>query len=339
MTPPRPAVDSNGRTRIDALDMTKGVLVLAMVVYHSLNYSQNYTLGFRYLPFLPPSFILITGFLISKLYFKTEAECDRRVFARLLFRGFRLLLLFTLLNVLTLLAGRGKFPDEPQGIGYLLDNWFEIYILGGGRFAAFSILLPIAYLLLLSPILLLINRWNRHVVPLLALGLVICCAVPTENGEPSFNLALLSAGLVGVVLGMVPAKRLCAMGRYWYVSCATYAVYIVVSALFWQSRFDQLFHSCLALAAIFSLCAAVGSNSPVASRVLILGKYSLLNYVLQIGVLQILVRLIGRVGPFSFFFFAQMASVLLFMIFCTEILNRTRKQSTTVDTLYRAILA
>src|SRR5213596_2263625 len=93
---PRPhAPRPSSRQRIDALDMTKGVLVVAMVVYHSFNYSTDYTLGFKYLPFLPPSFILITGFLISRLYFEPKPASDPGVHGRLLLRGFRLLLLFT----------------------------------------------------------------------------------------------------------------------------------------------------------------------------------------------------------------------------------------------------
>src|ERR1700758_2466346 len=86
--PPRPQAPRPGsRTRIEALDMTKGVLVVAMVIYHSFNYSTDYTLGFKCLPFLPPSFILITGFLISRLYFTPETPRDSRVYGRLLFRG------------------------------------------------------------------------------------------------------------------------------------------------------------------------------------------------------------------------------------------------------------
>ena len=46
------SMGAKARPRIDALDMTKGVLVVAMVIYHSLNYSTDYTLGFKYLPFL-----------------------------------------------------------------------------------------------------------------------------------------------------------------------------------------------------------------------------------------------------------------------------------------------
>src|SRR5438094_10319297 len=127
-TPPRrQASRRTPRQRIDALDMTKGVLVVAMVVYHSFNYSTDYTLGFKYLPFLPPSFILITGFLISRLYFTPEAARDSRVYGRLFFRGCRLLVLFTLLNLLTQLVGRHKAVGSPEGLRYLWDYSYEIY--------------------------------------------------------------------------------------------------------------------------------------------------------------------------------------------------------------------
>src|SRR5436189_5459360 len=116
-TPPRrQASRRTPRQRIDALDMTKGVLVVAMVVYHALNYSTDYTLGFKYLPFLPPSFILITGFLIGRLYLTSGNRPGASLFGRLFLRGFRLLLIFTLLNVLTQLMGRQKAVATPQGL-------------------------------------------------------------------------------------------------------------------------------------------------------------------------------------------------------------------------------
>jgi len=319
--------------------MTKGVLVVAMVIYHSFNYSTDYTLGFKYLPFLPPSFILITGFLISRLYFKPEAARDPGVDGRLLLRGFRLLFLFTFLNVLTQLVGRQKFATGPQGIGYLADYWFEIYGIGGGQFAAFSILLPIAYLLLLAPLLILLNRWNRILVPLAAVSLAIFCAITSPQGETSANLALLSAGLIGVILGGVPVSVLVAMGRYWYVAVAVYVGYVALSHLVWQNPFDQLLNAFLALAAIFSVCSAINSNSPFGRRLLVLGKYSLLAYILQIAVLQVLARFVGRVEPFTAPFFLQMLGVLLLMIIIAESLGWARRKSTRVDASYRAIFA
>lgn len=337
---PRPnAMGAAMKPRIDALDMTKGALVVAMVIYHSLNYSTDHALGFIYLPFLPPSFILITGFLISRLYFNPEAARDRGVHGRLLIRGFRLLVLFTLLNVVTQLVGRHKFAADPQGIAYLSDYWFVIYGIGGAKFAAFSILLPIAYLLLLAPLLILMDRQNGVLVPVIAVSLVIVSAIFRTGGEPSVNLGLLSIGLIGVVLGGVPANVLSMMGRYWYVAVAVYLGYLALSQLPWQDPFDQLVDACLALTAIFSVCAAIGSKSSFGRQLLTLGKYSLLAYISQIVVLQILCRLFDRLKPFSFFFFLEILGVLLVMVFLAQGLEWARKRMNWVDACYRIVFA
>ena len=333
------AMGAKARPRIEALDMTKGVLVMAMVIYHSFNYSTDYTLGFKYLPFLPPSFILITGFLISRLYFTPEASRDRRVYGRLFFRGFRLLLLFTLLNVLTQLAGRRKAVATPQGLSYLFDDWYEIYGIGGGHYAAFSILLPIAYLLLLAPLLILLYRAHPLVVPLIAISVAIFCATLPQGDDYSVNLALLSAGLIGVILGRVPDKALYLLRRYWYLPVTVYAGYVAFTHLVWQSPFDQLLNALLALAAIFSLCAAIGASAFAGRELLIVGKYSLLAYIVQIAVLQVLTRMIGRLDPFTVPFYLQMAGVGLLMILMAEGLQWARSRAAWVDAPYRFIFA
>ena len=127
--------------------MTKGVLVVLMVVYHTLNYSTDYTLSFKYLPFLPPSFILITGLLIGRLYLRNDTGASNGASMRLVLRGLRLVVIFTVLNLLAQVVGRNK-PSGPGGQfgAAFFDYWFEIYVLGGAA-AAFEVLLPIAYLL------------------------------------------------------------------------------------------------------------------------------------------------------------------------------------------------
>jgi hypothetical protein len=326
------------RPRIEALDMTKGVLVIAMVVYHSFNYSTNSALGFKYLPFLPPSFILITGFLIGRLYFTPEAARDSRVYGRLFFRGARLLVLFTLLNLLTQLVGRRKAISSPGGVSYFFDQWYEIYGIGGGQYAAFSILLPIAYLLLLAPLLVLLYRTHPLLVPLIAIPVVIFCAITSRGGD-YFNLALMGAGLLGLIIGRVPDKALSLLRRYWYLAVTVYAGYIVFVRISWQGHFDQLFDAVLALVAIFGLCAAIGAGTFLGRELLLVGRYSLLAYIGQIALLQVLTRLIERFEPFTLLFYLQMAGVGLLMLLMAETLDWARRRATWVDTSYRFVFA
>lgn len=87
-------------SRIYALDFTKGALVLIMVLYHWLNYfvTSNGTV-YKYLRFLTPSFIFISGFLISHVYLSKYRTSGLKVPRRLLVRGFKLLAIVFCLNM------------------------------------------------------------------------------------------------------------------------------------------------------------------------------------------------------------------------------------------------
>src|SRR5438552_8878065 len=86
--------------RISALDFTKGALVLFMVLYHWLNYFVATEVDiYRYLRFITPSFIFITGFLISNVLLLKHPIGDLRFPRRLIQRGLKLTGLFILLYV------------------------------------------------------------------------------------------------------------------------------------------------------------------------------------------------------------------------------------------------
>src|SRR5271163_3606077 len=108
--------------RISGLDFTKGALVLIMVLYHWINYfigpQWEY---YQYLRFLTPSFIFITGFMISHVYLAKYDPADRRLSQRLFTRGLKLLAIFLALNVARTFVvpflGTGVLARNP------LDPW------------------------------------------------------------------------------------------------------------------------------------------------------------------------------------------------------------------------
>src|SRR3984957_12974562 len=98
-----PGVSSQGTAspaktqRITALDFTKGALVLIMVLYHWINYFIGPDWGYyRYLRFLTPSFIFVTGFMVSHIYLSKYKAADPRLPKRLITRGLKLLAIFLL---------------------------------------------------------------------------------------------------------------------------------------------------------------------------------------------------------------------------------------------------
>src|SRR5271163_912176 len=115
--------------RISGLDFTKGALVLIMVLYHWINYfigpQWEY---YQYLRFLTPSFIFITGFMISNVYLSKYDAADPRLPKRLFTRGLKLLAIFVALNVARTLIvpvlSTGVIVNNPLN----LRNIFIVYV-------------------------------------------------------------------------------------------------------------------------------------------------------------------------------------------------------------------
>src|SRR5271168_93738 len=130
--------------RISALDFTKGALVLIMVLYHWINYfigpQWEY---YQYIRFLTPSFIFITGFMISNVYLSKYAAADPRLSKRLFTRGLKLMAIFLVLNLARAFVvsalGTGVLTRNPLDPG----NIFTILVSGnlpvtGGKLISFS---------------------------------------------------------------------------------------------------------------------------------------------------------------------------------------------------------
>src|SRR5690349_11506791 len=144
--------------RIPALDFTKGALVLIMVLYHWINYfygpSDN-----RYLRFLTPSFIFITGFLISNVYFSRYGISAPHLPKRLLQRGLKVLAVFALLNLGRNLLVQGALLGQTLTTSWSSSDFIDAYLTGSSagngqtKTVAFFVLVPISYLLIFSAIL------------------------------------------------------------------------------------------------------------------------------------------------------------------------------------------
>src|SRR5262245_56150706 len=116
---------------IDAIDFTKGMLVLIMVLYHWLNYFVS-TGGefYRYLRFLTPSFIFITGFVIANVYVVGYGIGDPRVPRRLIQRGFKLLVLFVAINLIKAWLTPGAQGVEMRDDLWSPENIYAIFVTG-----------------------------------------------------------------------------------------------------------------------------------------------------------------------------------------------------------------
>ncbi len=332
--------------RIPALDFTKGVLVLIMVLYHWLNYFVSPRGDFyKYLRFLTPSFICISGFLISHTYLSKYDISDVRLPKRLISRGLKILGVFILLNaVISVLVAdpyHGKLFFFRMGLRDALTTYVagNAFIPGVGRGVAFYILVPIGYLLLLSAGLLVVCRWYKYTFYAVCVFSLLSILILHLNGFQSGNLELLTIGLLGVILGYVPAGRINTLIKYTFPLAAAYLCYLV-AITFWQEIFPlQVVGVCLSLAIIYLVGARGGEPGMVRRSVLLLGKYSLFGYIAQVALLQLLHRGLRHIdldtAALGVSFLAGIALTLMSVI----AVDQARAKVTIVDRLYKAVFA
>ena len=333
--------------RIQALDFTKGALVLVMVLYHWLNYFYRpqgdiYT----YLRFLTPSFIFITGFLVSNVYISKYKIGDPRPPRRLFQRGLKILGVFVGLNVIRTCSlsetSRAQILSEHLSLHSLLN----LYVIGSGgsggqaKTVAFFVLVPIGYLLLLSSLLLIACRFYKHIFYVTcAVALLSAFTLELKNLQ-STNLELIAIGLLGVIVGYTPIETIDAIVlKYPVWILVAYACYLAAITL-WNATYPlQIVGVFLSLMIIYLLGAMRGAPGKVRSRIIVLGKYSLLGYIAQIAVLQLLhggLRYIdGEAVALVISFVAAFA--LTFLVI--ETTDRARARVRVVDKLYRTVFA
>jgi hypothetical protein len=292
--PARQEGASPGRNH--AIDFVKGILVLSMVVYHSLNYTINGSPAFGYLRFIALGFICISGFVITRVLAGKYRASSRVLYGKLLVKGVKLILLFTIVNLLiSALLG----SDSGTGVVSLrgfAENLRSIYLTGSGTRAAFGILLPIGYLMIVSPLALAALKLSRLMPYVLVGALGAYCVVRVSTGDLIPNEGWLIAGLLGVAIGSFPPGRLDFSPPLKTALVIASLVLYIGLASFFDAVFLLNVFGTLSTLALFWL---VGSISRHANIVILqidkLGRYSLFSYMMQIMLLQV----IARLGSFS----------------------------------------
>jgi acyltransferase-like protein len=330
--------------RIAALDFTKGSLVLIMVLYHWINYFYGIQDN-RYLRFLTPSFIFISGFIISNVYISKYGISDLQLPRRLIQRSLKIFGVFVLLNVARNFLMLGSAHD--RGLSDLLNSGslIDIYITGGGagngqaKAVAFSILVPISYLLILLSLLLVLSRFYRYTIHTACLFFFLCIAISYARGSAIPNLELLAIGLLGVIAGYLPIERVNMLVRHPYFLGVAYLLYLLAISV-WNVIYPlQVMGVFLSLMILYFLGQESGEPGKIRACVVRLGKYSLVGYIAQIAILQLLRIGLNRIDSEAVVLGLSFVLAFALTILSVEILDRMRAQSAAMDRLYKAVFA
>jgi hypothetical protein len=340
---PTAAVGVRRQSRISALDFTKGALVLIMVLYHWLNYFIG-PHDSRYLRFLTPSFIFITGFLISNVYLAKYKVSDPRLRERLFHRGMKILAVFIILNViisaffgglrytkhfLTMLFTSGAMSVFVTG---------NVIVSGVGKGVGFYILVPIAYLLMISSAIFVLCTFYKYAFHAVCAGCLAGILILHLRGIETANLELMAIGLLGVIVGYVPLAKIDAVLHHPWALLGAYIAYLAAITRWNVSYCLQIIGVLLSLGILYLLGTAE-TGSRWHRQITLLGRYSLFGYIAQIAILQILRR---GFRPFNLGPAMLVISFILAVVFTqlsVEITDHARLRSKILDSLYRFVFA
>lgn len=331
------SAESGTVTRIAALDFTKGILVLIMVLYHWLNYFvSGYDWIYKYLRFLPISFTCISGFLISQVYLSKHKAQDLRIPKRLLTRGLKLMAIAALLNLAPRSIHFGVFHVKTDGwsAGQFAWDYFT-----GANPISFSVLVPIAYVLIVSAGLFFIAKHWRPVYHICCLMLVACSIMCEAKGIQSGYLPTVSIGMLGVSVGHISIDKIERLTAYSRLIFLTYVTYLAAVAFVTDSYLLQMFGVCITLLVIY-WCGTRDVEEHTSGRIaILLGQYSLFSYIAQIAILQVLRGSLRGSSVGAGVSALAFASCIGGTILSVVVLRFARRRAPAVDTLYRAIFA
>lgn len=332
-------VTQEKRERVAALDWLKGALVVFMVIYHSLNYTGDYTsAAFRLMAFLPPSFILITGFLLTNSYLSRYNAADPELHRRLLTRGAKLILLFVALNVsLVLIRNAGDRQVFPA-LGELASRWREIFFTPSGRVASSGILVSIGYVLLVASPLLLLYCVKPWLLPALATILVAACCFFEWSRTLNYYFGMVTFGIVGMCLGTIPLGTLERFAHNWVLLLPGYGIYRLGSYFFGEIYPIQLAGTVLTLSILFGLALVFSQAGFAYRQCVLLGRYSLFGYIFQLVVLQVLRKTLSTADPAASFIIMTLLTLVLTWL-ATLVVEKLRQTAQAFDVTYKWVFA
>lgn len=325
-------------SRDHRLDFVKGFLVFVMVLYHAMNYFSSVSAElYGYLRFVNGGFVFITGYVISVFYRPNAGAGLQAISTRLIVRGGKLLLIFTALNLAIGLLGLTSYKNVQFGLGTLAADLQGVYLRGDSRSMAFRILAPIAYVLLLAPLLLSMNRvW----ISVLAIGITAAASIYWWSGLDWPNLFFVLVGLSGLIAG-----RLLSYDRMHQIESPVFLLtgfVVLAAAMNWLSSHAVAYSMgiLLLLKIVYDWAAKFDGNGRFMATLVLVGQYSLVAYIAQIAFLYALRQILPEQGGLRV---AALPIALVLtgtlMVVLAVALSRLRACSSVFDRAYRSVFA
>lgn len=338
------SIELKSTTRIPVLDFTKGFLVITMVAYHTLNYFlDGYHILYAYIGYVTQAFIFYSGFVSGTVYFNKLIANKKLVYKRLIVRGCKIILLFFVLNLLIHALFQKNFGNQDLGLHLFLDNITTVFLTGSDKIARFAILLPIGYVLLLSPVLISLHRYKYYAFTII---IVFWLLADVMDVRGFFNLNCILTGIAGVFGGLIyndQYKRL-NIKQVRFAAVAIVLIFLFIFIPFYSDpRSHYISYFLYIIVIVYNmhlLCSFLNPAGLLIRQVLKFGQYSLYLYLAQIFILQIIKKILGfnlsSVSVIHFLLFIFVTLILVGLCYLTDFL---RNRFTLMDKIYRFVFA
>jgi hypothetical protein len=159
------------------------------------------------------------------------------------------------------------------------------------------------------------------------------------TGARSYDLEFVTMGMLGVLAGFAPIESINRLVQHPYLLVLAYAGYVAAITL-WDVYFPLLaVGTALSLMVIYSIGSRASESGKITGEMILLGKYSLLGYISQIGILQTLAAGFHRLNLGFAGLVLSFLAAFAFTIVSVEIVDRARTRMTSVDRMYRWVFA
>jgi hypothetical protein len=211
---------------------------------------------------------------------------------------------------------------------------------GESKSAVFNILVPFAYLLILSAGLIVVSRRIKYAFHFAFALTVLGVITARIQGIYSLNLELVMAGLLGVVFGYAKKEQLAAaVLTHPYLIAGLYCAYLAAISLRNISLPLEITSVILTTTLFYILGATSESPGVIRHHAILLGKYSLLGYVSQIAILQVLRRIAWLSQHGVAILISSLIVAILLTVLTVVLVDWARGRSKVVDQMYQIVFA
>jgi hypothetical protein len=249
----------------------------------------------------------------------------------------KLLLLFAILNLPTV-----SISEFKSGVWPLLADWADrasAIFITGDKAAAFSILVPIAYFLLLTPVVLLASKRTGVSLSAMAVSALVLTIGGSFVQISNSHVEWLSVALLGLAVGSTEFTRIDRILQAPGLLLFGYLLYLAAITV-WNVLFPlQVIGVCLSILLIYTIGTNWGMQGVLQRRVIELGQYSLFAYITQIAALQVLRRGLRSADMTGVELLLPLALCLVVTIVAVRLVIAARAHSTAADSLYRTVFA